>query len=178
MTRYEQGFLAKCAEYGVDGMALLEKKADMEDLLMHTPVPDAVYEYLRPWSDAEKTTGNVISGTGAAIGLGATPVLGAPVGATVVGGSVLGALGGNAIRHIPVPMARKGTTIGDVIDAPAGWLGRGAWWATHPGAWAEKKPRVPVGSPRRSENLQAQAARKQQKPVASALASEANVAGY
>ena len=27
MTRYEQGFMAKCAEYGVDGKTLLEKLA-------------------------------------------------------------------------------------------------------------------------------------------------------
>ena len=27
MTRYEQGFIQKCAEYGIDGRVLLEKKA-------------------------------------------------------------------------------------------------------------------------------------------------------
>lgn len=29
MTRYEQGFIQKCAEYGIDGRALLEKRAKL-----------------------------------------------------------------------------------------------------------------------------------------------------
>ena len=54
MTRYEQGFLAKCAEYGVDGMALLKTakgttpSREMTAVdIMSSPPPGKVE--VRPW---------------------------------------------------------------------------------------------------------------------------------
>lgn len=31
MTRYEKGFLTKCAEYGIDGRYLLQKRTEQDE---------------------------------------------------------------------------------------------------------------------------------------------------
>ena len=131
MTRYEQGFIEKCAEYGVDGTALLKRaaKVSKEDYLdflklkgITPPNEELAYkEYERRRRLAKIAplvayglAGGVIGGTtagleGAAAGAGGGALLG-------LGAGSLGAHLGDSIIRNHVNNNRAGK--------PA------SWWAT------------------------------------------------
>lgn len=102
MTRYEQGFLTKCAEYGIDGRELLEKQALIGGLT----------GYYTQRDDKNAPNASVGGRRGAARGalaqaavltlLGLRGGLGSAIGSGIggaIGGGITGYLGGRLAGH-------------------------------------------------------------------------------
>ena len=88
MTRYEQGFLTKCAEYGLDAgtaMGLLEKRAglipDLVGLAQLASAAGALHGHLnRDKTKSGKNEGWTSRNRGALLGTALVPLLGTVIG--------------------------------------------------------------------------------------------------
>ena len=158
MTRYEQGFLTKCAELGVPEKlaGALLKKAQVSPDAPTERGRDAstifgAYAGLVPYlrnlpAMARYMNGQIASemakpgataigsalrvGIPSSIGAGAAMVPPMAAGAAT---AVAGYGAGKGVRQIPVN-AQKGTSIGDYLDDAGGWLGKKTYLLTHPSA--------------------------------------------
>lgn len=130
MTRYEQGFLSKCAEYGIDGKELL-KQAQMPSWLGESASKARAgeLEWMREAAKNAKPLASAVPAAGAGTGAtaaaaGAVPALAAPTAALAAG--TAGVAIGNALnKHVPVTLANGKTYPLGRITRTIGSLPRG-----------------------------------------------------